>query len=552
MATKTFKTRIKLKYDALNAWDSFSALQGEMLLGHKDGKIYAQVGTGDNGGKSPLWISGSNVDITGYSITTIKTAQDAITNLDSRINTITDGMVTSFGGETGVITVAGPLSMSGKALTIATATANSLGVVKVNNGNGLSLSDGTIAMAAASGTTAGAMSSGDYDKLLGIEAGAEVNDIVAVQVNGADLTPDGNRAVNVNAVTKITVPIGAQKTVGNDGNITLTAADFGLSNALHFRGVVSFNPEGDDTTTQGYQEGDVVLYGTKEYVLATVNNALTWVELGDASEEAAAITLLQGRMDTAEGNITGINSEIDAMDFELSGGAPNKTITVLTQTDGKITAATATDINIPTSQVTTLGGYTAVTGDGTSLTEGDTLNEALGKLERRIAINKENITTNTTAIATLNGTDTTNGSVAKSIKDAISALDSNATIATVANDVVTLNTTINEVDGKLTASSGTIELAKVAKTGAAVDVSIADTGNLINATNVEGALAEIVGKVNTNATAINNLHQVATSGKISDLEQAASTVTNGLTNTDDMIIFDCGSATENTLTETNA
>lgn len=42
----------------------------------------------------------------------------------------------------------------------------------------------------ASATADGLMSSSDYTKLAGIAAGAEVNAIAGVQVNGADLTPD--------------------------------------------------------------------------------------------------------------------------------------------------------------------------------------------------------------------------------------------------------------------------------------------------------------------------------------------------------------------------
>lgn len=51
------------------------------------------------------------------------------------------------------------------------------------------------------------------------------------------------------------------------------AAIAGLSGAMHFRGVVDALPE----STTGYEPGDVVLVGTKEYVC----NETEWVELGD-------------------------------------------------------------------------------------------------------------------------------------------------------------------------------------------------------------------------------------------------------------------------------
>jgi hypothetical protein len=56
---------------------------------------------------------------------------------------------------------------------------------------------------------------------------------------------------------------------------------------------------------------------------------------------------------------------------------------------------------------------------------------------------------------------------------------------------------VSETDGKIAQGSGTTQLqfAKVATTGAAADVSIADTGSHTQETTVEGALQEIYGKV---------------------------------------------------------
>ena len=51
------------------------------------------------------------------------------------------------------------------------------------------------------------------------------------------------------------------------------AAIAGLSGAMHFRGVVESLP----ASTEGYEDGDVILVGTKEYVCSSKK----WVELGD-------------------------------------------------------------------------------------------------------------------------------------------------------------------------------------------------------------------------------------------------------------------------------
>lgn len=68
------------------------------------------------------------------------------------------------------------------------------------------------------------------------------------------------------------------KTYDGSAEKEITAADLGLSNALHFRGVVSSKP----ANTSGYVDGDVILVGNKEYVCS--NSA--WVELGDESSFA--------------------------------------------------------------------------------------------------------------------------------------------------------------------------------------------------------------------------------------------------------------------------
>ena len=76
-------------------------------------------------------------------------------------------------------------------------------VVNNSNANGLSVSANGIALAVATTSSNGAMSSTDKTKLDGIESGAEVNIIEDVKVNGTSLTPDANRAVDVSVPTAI-------------------------------------------------------------------------------------------------------------------------------------------------------------------------------------------------------------------------------------------------------------------------------------------------------------------------------------------------------------
>ena len=83
-------------------------------------------------------------------------------------------------------------------------------------------------------------------------------------------------------------------------------------------------------------------------------------------------------------------------------------------------------------------------------------------------------------------------------QDAIT--DGSATIATVLDNIVTLKAGVGQSAGAVTQGTGAdIILAKVAKTGTAADVAIADIDNKITATTVEGALTELATSI-ANAT----------------------------------------------------
>lgn len=84
----------------------------------------------------------------------------------------------------------------------------------------------------------------------------------------------------------------------------------GLSGAMHFEGVKTEIP----TDVTGYESGDVIIVGNKEYVF---NNG-AFVEFGDASVNAKAITALTGRMDTAESDIDTLQSDLDTAEAAIA------------------------------------------------------------------------------------------------------------------------------------------------------------------------------------------------------------------------------------------
>ena len=73
-----------------------------------------------------------------------------------------------------------------------------------------------------------------------------------------------------------------------------------LISATHFEGVVEFNPAADNATSEGYDIGDIVIYGNKEFILDKSNK---WVELGDTTAVSEELSQLGA---TVSGNTTAI------------------------------------------------------------------------------------------------------------------------------------------------------------------------------------------------------------------------------------------------------
>lgn len=84
----------------------------------------------------------------------------------------------------------------------------------------------------------------------------------------------------------------------------------GLSGAMHFEGVKNEVP----TDVTGYEQGDVIIVGNKEYVL----NGDAFVEFGDASVNAEAITTLTGRVSTLETDMGTAKTDIDNVEAAVA------------------------------------------------------------------------------------------------------------------------------------------------------------------------------------------------------------------------------------------
>ena len=178
----------------------------------------------------------------------------------------------------------------------------------------------------------GLMSKEDFAKLTGIEAGAQVNKIESVKVNGealeiadkavnidlsayaktADVNTELSKKVNavegkglstndydaaaVAEVAKIKDKADASTVTDLAGKVTKNTEDIakintdleGLTGAMHFIGTSTADPAGEGGAVveghETFKAGDVCLFGNKEYVYNDVTGK--WVELGDEGSHA--------------------------------------------------------------------------------------------------------------------------------------------------------------------------------------------------------------------------------------------------------------------------
>ena len=138
------------------------------------------------------------------------------------------------------------------------------------------------------------------------------------------------------------------KTYDGSTAVTVSAADLGLSNALHFIGVKDAVP-----TTGTYANGDVILVGNKEYVYS----GSSWIELGDESSFALKTITISGSngltgSGTLSGNITLSHADTSSQASVSASG--RKYITGVTlDTYGHVTGLTTGTETVTDTHYTT-------------------------------------------------------------------------------------------------------------------------------------------------------------------------------------------------------
>lgn len=168
----------------------------------------------------------------------------------------------------------------------------------------------------------------------------------ATTLEGYGITDAYTKTATDEAIAAAISPVDTRLTTAESEIDTLQETIKGLSGAMHFEGVVESDPTAEDFDKAGYEEGDVVIFGNKEYVF----DGGSFKEFGDASINAEAISGLAERVGANEAAITNLGKA-----DEDNLAAAKK------YTDDAIAAIP--EYELPIADADTLGGVLSSTGD---------------------------------------------------------------------------------------------------------------------------------------------------------------------------------------------
>ncbi len=254
-----------------------------------------------------------------------------------------------------------------------------------------------------------------------------------------------------------------------------------MAGAMRFRGTVAAAPTAStaapDDGLGAWRAGDVVLFGTSEYVVASLNGSSqpVWQLLGDegayqtklaftsdinaANEKVVTKTTLDSEISSAKAALRGDATEADTIGTVKKAASDAQTAADNAQDAADAAQADATSalnqiaaLDFTDSQATGSGAFV------TSVTQTD------GK----IAVTKKALeTADVTGVLAFEGTfNASSNKIAtqSTVKNAVDALNSSVSAIAIANNKVSVLTGITQANGKLTAKTEET-LEAIAKTG---------------------------------------------------------------------------------------
>ena len=275
-------------------------------------------------------------------------------------------------------------------------------------------------------------------------------------------TLSGKVGANETAISTLSGKVGANETAisGLTGRVTTAESDIdelqakitGLTGAMHFKGVVEELPVDLET----YEPGDVVLFGTKEYVCVNNDGTKEWHELGDEgshlTKTEAESTYVKKTFNLNGHTLSGTSLSLTAADVgaDASGAAEgvktelNGTITTLSGRVDQLEAdkVVASDI---TEAINALDVAAVSVGAGETV---KSISETDGKIaveKQAIQVAQSQVTGLESALAGKQNTITVSGNGLLTISEGVFGVDTN-TYATTSSVESSISTAIEDLD----------------------------------------------------------------------------------------------------------
>lgn len=292
---------------------------------------------------------------------------------------------------------------------------------------------------------------------------------------------DGDYNASSNKAATVKTVADAVDAAKNELNSNLSQ----MTGAMRFRGTVTAAPTADTAAPSGdglgaWRAGDVVLFGTAEYVVSTMSsNKPVWQLLGDEgayqtrlsftgtpSSENKVVT--ENTLNTTKGELTTAISNVNTAATNAQDAADDAQATAnsaVAEAQKANNAIAALDVTDDTSKK---GFVSAVT-----------------QTDGKIAVTKKEIGFADISDVAFDGTPSkTNkiitGEALNTVKaNIIDGISGSATATAVANNQVSVLTGVTLTAGKLTRSSE-YKLAAVAATGKVADIDFSDTVLVLN------------------------------------------------------------------------
>ena len=294
---------------------------------------------------------------------------------------------------------------------------------------------------------------------------------------------------------------GSESVVYLDCSKFLVESEFKDGLTVSDSGEVSVLVDADSEDFLSVSASGVKVSGVQDAIDTAVSDAKAEL-IGDAAEDYNTMGKLEDKIQEVDKKASAAHTKVNAkadghvtVTVEAKATADGVAYSEVTVAENDIASADDLEAEITRAKAAedTIEASVGLAEDGSHKTTDGNYTSKATTIAGEIAALDAQVKANADAIDVLNGTDTVTGSVAKSIKDAVEALD-----VTAVGGNGKYITTVSQTDGKVEAVAEDLTATATAFTAIAAD----DDTVAVAATNVQGAVESLAKSVKVNEVAL--------------------------------------------------